>query len=189
MPRIIVPPSSGSSPPGVDVGQLGFWAPSLGLYSGQLTGNFSGANQARMVRVVCPLSQTISKIGFGVVNAATVDDPCDVGIYDAAGNLLRSSGSTLGKLNTTGAKTVPLTAPIALVAGAVYYAAMAYGTIGGTSAGITMTSPPASGATTMFGNAYGPSEQWLLSSGGFPLPNPLVGGGAVVNCPILALMQ
>jgi hypothetical protein len=189
MPRIITPPSSGSSPPGVDPGQAGFWAPSLGLYANQLTGSFGGANQARMVRVVCPLSQTISKLGFAVVTAATADDPCDLGIYDVAGNLLRASGSTLGKLNSTGGKTVPLTAPIALVAGQVYYAAMAYGTIGGTIAQIQVTSPPASGATTMFGITLGLSEQWLLSSGAFPLPNPIVGGGAVVNCPILALMQ
>src|SRR5580765_8003972 len=131
MPRIIVPPSSGSSPPGVDSGQLGFYAPALAPFANQATVAMS--NRAFFWRVVCPLSQTISKIGFSVVNAASVDDQCDVGIYNAAcSQLLGSSGATSGKLTTTGAKTDPLLTPVALVAGQVYYAALSFGVIGGT---------------------------------------------------------
>ena len=77
---------------------------------------------------------TITKIGFCVVVAASVNDACDAGIFSGDGAiLLGSAGSTLGKLNgAVGMQTLTLQAPVSLVAGQVYYAAWA-GAVGGTS--------------------------------------------------------
>jgi len=127
-------------------------------------------------------------MGFSVVTAAAADDPCDVGIYDAAGNKLASSGSTTGKLNSTGAKTVPLTAPLAVVAGVVYYAAFAYGPAGGAVAQLTMASLVNGNIGTLFGIGTGQQEMGLIN-GAFPLPATMTGQSVLTGSPILALMQ
>jgi hypothetical protein len=187
MPRIIVPPSSGSSPPGVDSGQLGFYAPALAPFANQATVAMS--NRAFFWRVVCPLSQTISKIGFSVVNAASVDDQCDVGIYNAAcSQLLGSSGATSGKLTTTGAKTVPLLTPVALVAGQVYYAALSFGVIGGTAAQLTSASMSSGLLSGLFGTTP-PNAEVATQIPLFPLSAPASPTTGAQNNPILALMQ
>ena len=79
---------------------------------------------------------TIQSIAFIVATAATVDDPCDVGIYSAdAATRLVSKGATTGLLNSTGLKVATVTAT-PLAANTVYYAVFASGTPGGTVAQI-----------------------------------------------------
>jgi hypothetical protein len=190
--KVSVPPASGVSAggglaPGVDAAQAGFWAPALGPYANQGPGGLAGS-RCYFVRAVCPVSQTISKVGFSVVAAATADDPCDVGVYDAAGNKLGSSGSTTGRLNSTGAKTVNLLTPVAVVAGQVYYAAFGSGPLGGTAAQLTMATINFN-LGYMFGSGAGQQEQPGVN-GTFPLPASMgATPSSLGSCPILALMQ
>jgi len=170
------------------MGQAGFWAPALGPYASQLASGLAGS-RCYFCRVVCPVSQTISKIGFSVTAAATADDPCDVGIYDAAGNKLGSSGSTTGRLNSTGVKTVNLLAPVAVVAGQVYYAAFGSGPLGGTAAQVAMLSMASFNLSLGFGALVGQRET-PGAIGVFPLPATLAAiTGDLAGIPIMALMQ
>jgi hypothetical protein len=137
---------------------------------------------------VAPRNALILNVGFCVSTAAGSDDPCDVGIYDAAGNRLGSSGSTAGKLNSLGNKTIALQAPVQLVKGQVYYAAFACGAIGSTAASLVMTSMGGSSTIFgLFGNFLPQIEQSF--QGIFPLPNPATLAGAITSAPIVALME
>lgn len=86
-----------------------------------------------LVRFVPSRNMAITKLAFAVTTAASTNDNCDAGILDSAGNRLGSSGATAGKLNALGSPSVPFTA-INLVAGSVYFAALAIGVLGGTAA-------------------------------------------------------
>jgi len=147
------------------------------------------ASRAYAIRFRCPVSITITKIAFGTTVAATTNDNCDVGIFSSDGTtLLRSSGSTAGKLNAAaGVQTVTLTSGIALTAGTIYYVAFAYGTVGGTAATIAMTNY-AGQIVSLMGSAMPNLEQGIQAAA-FPLAAPLtltaVGG---TLCPVLGLL-
>jgi len=185
-PRVVGAASVGGAG-GVDHGQPGFYAPALGPFAAQGSGGLL-ANRGYLIRVVCPKGQTISKIGFVVTTAASVDDACDVGIYDSGGNRLGSAGSTSGRLNSTGAKTVNLTAPVALTQGTVYYAAFAYGAVGGTVASLVVTSVANSLLFQMFGGGA-PAMEQSFNNAAFPLPAVFGTSGGITSAPILALQQ
>lgn len=198
--QVVVPldpwsPKAHAGAGGTDHVQAGFYAPALGPFAFQRAVT-PVANRAYLIRVVCPRSMTISKLGFVVQVAATADDPCDVGIYAANGtSLLGSAGSTLGRLNATGVKTVNLLAPIPLTQGQVYYAAFAHGAIGGTAAQLVVTDLVglASSYTLarMFGGGPSQTDQNAYNTA-FPLVDGFAGAtnlGAANACPILALMQ
>jgi hypothetical protein len=175
---------------GIDSLQNGLWVPPGAPYCAQVSGQAS-ANQARVVRFVCPRSMTITKMAFFVNTAASVDDSCDVGIYDAAGatiNRLGSSGSVSGQLTTTGQKTITLTAGVALSQNQVYYAAFAYGAVGGTGA-YFQVSPLNTNLIlfTMFGTGSPQLEAGTVNSS-FPLPTALVPTGYYAPL-IMALIQ
>lgn len=186
--NVSVPPTSGGSgAPGVDVGQAGFYIPTLGPFAFQAS-NFLVANRGYFCRFACPKTLTVSKLSFVVNAAATADDPCDVGIFNQAGTvLLGSSGSASGRLNSTGVKQVNLQAPVSLVAGQVYYAAFAYGPVGGTAAQIITTNAMLNSFTGMFGPGQGTAEGEFASNA-FPLVAPIVPGGPYATIPIMALM-
>jgi len=133
---------------------------------------------------------TITKMAFFVTNAATADDACDVGIYSLSGtvlNLLGSSGSTTGRLNSTGLKTLNLLAPAALVAGQVYYIAIACGALGGSAAGLAATNANPF-LSTVFGSSVPQIEQ-SFNSANFPLAASAAASGPITSAPILALLQ
>jgi hypothetical protein len=182
-PRIIPNPRGGGTP-GVDTSQAGFWAPALGPFAQQATGVVV-ASRCYYCRTVCPVSQTITKIGFAVNTAATADDPCDVGIYAADATRLGSSGSTLGQLNSTGVKQVALSAPITLIKGTVYYAAFASGPVGGTAAAVWMDN--IGGLSNLFGGGYAEAEHFWQPA--FPLPALATSSGSIGNVPLLALVR
>jgi hypothetical protein len=129
-------------------------------------------------------------MAFGVGAAASTDDACDVGIYNAGiTQLLGSSGSQSGLLNATGRKVGNLQAPVALVAGTVYYAAHGMGAPGGTLASLFCAQMQAvSLGMALFGTSAGLIELAYIP-GGVPLPP---GGGAPAAstyAPIFALLQ
>jgi len=168
--------------------QAGLWVPPGAPFCGQTAGGLA-STRAYFVRFACPKSQAVTKISFFVTTAASVDDPCDVGIYDSAAtpNRLGSSGSTSGLLNSTGLKQAALTAPVALVQGQIYYAALACGTVGGTAAQLQLTTVLGS-MPILFGSAAGQIEQYA-NTPGFPLAATASAPVMLNNAPILALLQ
>lgn len=172
---------------GVDFGQAGFYVPALAPL--MIYGAAAISARAWFWRFVCPRTATISKVGFGVVTGATVDDPVDVGIYDSTlATLLSSSGSRSGLLNSAGQKVVPLAAPVQLVEEQVYYAALSCGAIGGTAA-VTANCVPGGYLPQHFGQ-NAPQGELLHKIPFFPLaanpqPSPVATAN---NAPVLALI-
>lgn len=138
--------------------QNGMWCSPNSSYTVSTT--VASANTARFARFIPRRKLTVVKIGFVTTNPATNDDAVDVGIYDATGAKLVSSGATTGKANATaGAQTVSVASTV-LNPGVVYYAALAYGAVGGTAATIQTLTAGAAGTVQMFGATAG-----LLDSG------------------------
>src|SRR5215471_2156022 len=111
-------------------------------------------------------NMTIGSIAFAVTSAATADDACDVGIYDAYMNRLASAGATTGRLNSTGAKTIPVAAT-PLTAGVIYYAAFSVGAVGGTAAQLQMTTT--NGINSMLFGSANPFAEQGANTPGHPL--------------------
>lgn len=165
----------------------GFYVPPQGI--NQAAATPLTASRAYIARFVAPKTMTITKIAFQLTNAAGSNDNCDVGIFDASlTTLLGSSGSTAGKLNAApGPQTVNLTGSVPLVAGTVYYAAFAMGTIGTTAAQIAFTTGSIA-APVLFGATAGNIAQAVQSSA-FPLAAPFTPSASQSSCVILALIQ
>jgi hypothetical protein len=174
---------------GVDSKQAGLWVPPGAPFVYQASVGVT-ANRGYVVRFPAPRSMSITKIAFFVVTAASLDDPCDVAIYDSASplNRLGSSGSVSGLLNSTGLKQPALSAPVALVAGQIYYAAFGAGPIGGTAAQLQMTMAANSIIFQLFG-ASAPLIEQSWAAAGFPLPATFGTQGVITSAPILALLQ
>jgi hypothetical protein len=171
---------------GYDAGQPGFYAPpDIPWVPG--TGTAGVVNRAYIVRFIAPSSRRITKIAFQIIVAATTDDPCDVGIFSGdLQTMLGSSGATSGQLNSVGVKTVNLLAGVSLLGGQVYYAAFAYGPVGGTAASIYMTA--LNGGQSLFGTGA-PNIEQTFSNSKYPLSAPFVVAGNISGCPMLALLQ
>lgn len=147
-------------------GQVAAIAPSANAFT---WGTLTATNGMRSVRFVPARSMRVTKIRFMTTVAASLDDAVDVGIYNAAGTRLGSSGATTGKANAVaGTQDVTLTAPVDLVAGTVYYLGFAYGVVGGTAATIVTASFVNNAATQLFGAALGTAEATFTSSGTCP---------------------
>lgn len=128
----------------------------------------AGASTYRAARFVPRRTLTVVKIGFVTTVAATNDDAVDVGIFDATGARLVSSGATTGKANASaGPQTISITSTT-LTAGTVYYVGFAYGTVGGTAATVQTLSLGAAATAQMFGTTAGTVE--VVSAAGATLP-------------------
>ncbi len=129
------------------------------------------ANWAYLYRFSVDKPYAITEVAFYVSNAATANDNCDVGVYLPNGTLVASNGGVAGKVNSTGVQTVPLT--VALVPGIAYYAAFAYGSVGGTAASLLTTSESTGGLSgALFGASSGnPGLQVQgIRASSYPLP-------------------
>lgn len=170
-----------------DVGQPGMYGVSApGWFWQTLT---AVASRGYIARFVPSRDMTIANIAIAVSTAASVDDPVDVGIYDASLNRLGSSGATLGKLNSPNTKSIALTAPVSLKAGSVYYAALSFGTVGGTAAVISGGSFGAPQFTKMFGTAV-PAVEIDVKAAMHPLPTSWGALGTLASqFSVLALLE
>lgn len=144
-----------------DNGQAGILAPSANRFG--LAATALVANQAYLLRFVPSRAMAISKLAFRVTTASGTNDPVDVGIYDAAGTRVVSSGATTSLLNSTGTKTATVATTV-LTAGSVYYAALA--------ANSAATVSFASGIGDGFGTAA-PAAEVLTKATSYPLPATL----------------
>jgi len=131
---------------------------------------------------------TVTKMTFVTTLAATNNDNCDVGIFSADGTtLLGSAGSTAGKLNATaGVQTVSISS-LTLVAGTVYYAAFAYGTVGGTAATLGINTTQAGNSGALMGATL-PNVMQAFQASAFPLTAPFTSAGPTANGVLLGLL-
>lgn len=180
-----VPPVTAAQAGDRDNGQAGLLAPTSGAVGP--TAVTLVANQAFVVRFVPSRDMTITKIGFVVSTAASIDDPVDVGIFDATLARLVSLGATLGLLNSLGVKA-PAIAATLLRAGTVYYAALSCGAIGGTAAQVLGAQFSIANFASIFG-ASPPQVECALKGASHPLPASIVTPGATGTAPFLALRE
>lgn len=131
-----------------DISLPGVLAPTLDGWNA-VTGVFT-AGRAYYGRFVPSRNMTITTLAFVVTSAAASNDNVEVGLYDAAGGRLVTSGPVAGKLNSTGVQTITITSTT-LTAGAVYYAAFCYPSAGGTAATLLFGTLGSVDATKMFG--------------------------------------
>jgi hypothetical protein len=134
-----------------DLGLPGYLAPSFPFtfaQQTQLTSTFN--NRAYFMRFVPSRTMTIKRIGFVLVASASVDDAVSVGLYDAAGTRLVTSGATTGQLNSTaGPKRIAITDTV-LSPNTTYFAGFSVGTVGGTGAFVVTANLSDSGLARMF---------------------------------------
>lgn len=167
--------SSAGAPSGAFAGGADYSLPGIitPTFPGWAFGIVTGiANRAFANRFILPRPMNITLAAFGVNVAATTDDPCDVGIYDALGNKIVSSGATSGKMNVTAVSTIPLVAT--LKAGTVYYSAIAYGPVGGVAAQFMAANFGALYMARLFG-AAAPLGVSMFKDAAYPLPATLAG--------------
>lgn len=160
-----------------DNAQQGMLAPSCPWITTSTTA--LTANRAYLVRVAPSRDMFIRSIAFRVTTASGTDDPCDVGVYDATGARLASSGSVTGQLNVTGTRSVTV-GPVALTAGSVYYVAIA------------ANSTAALQRATVLADAYGtamPAVESCYLSSAFPLPSSIAAPTFSDAAPILVVRE
>jgi hypothetical protein len=137
------------------------------------------ANRAYFMRVVPSRNITIKSVRFVVTVASTADDACDVGIYDASLNRLRSAGATTGKMNSAGAKTIEIPS-IELQANTVYFVALSYGTIGGTAATLVSAANASGFPGDIFGTGTIANRMMIYANTSHPLPvGPVAPSGSI----------
>lgn len=89
------------------------------------------ANRAFFGRYIPRRTFTSVTAVFFTTVAASIDDPCEISVWDApATTRLATTGELTGRLNSTGRKTAALA--YTFRKGTVYYVAFGFGTIGGT---------------------------------------------------------
>jgi hypothetical protein len=170
-----------------DRAQLGVIAPdSLAATGVSITIGLS-SNRAYLARFVPSRLMTITLLAFVVDAASATDDPIDVGIYDRNYQRLASAGATTGKVNSTGLKTLALTAAVTLSPGVPYYAAFSIGTAGA-ALRLAMRSLTNTNVSDMFGSSAGRREVTFMDTA-HPLPTTIVSGGNLSNCPLLAVRE
>jgi hypothetical protein len=114
--------------PRIDDGQAGALAPP-DIPNTTVT---PAAQRVSYARFVARRRLKVTKIAFVLTTAASVNDNVEVGIYDASGARVATSGLVAGKLNgALGVQTVTVTATLEP---GIYYAAINVATIGGTAA-------------------------------------------------------
>ena len=178
--------ASGYGVRGGNDGQAGMYAPGAPGWTN--AGFGPSANTAYFLRVVPSRQMTITSIAYGVTVAATVDDACDVGIYDATLTRLVSAGAAAGRMNSTGIKNIAITATT-LAAGSAYYAAYSYGAIGGVVGQVSGGNYGALEKVQLFGATAGLIEACNKGSS-HPLPaGPVASPAASSLVPVLALRE
>lgn len=154
------------------------------------------ANRGWLMRFVPPRDMKITTMRFAVTAAAGSDDQFDMGIYDAAGNRLTSTGAISGaRLTSIGPKTANIS-PTVCAAGTPYFAAWAAGAIGTTAAqlmGLTGVSFAFMGLMTVLNNGVMDARTFgAMRDTIFPLPaTTTLAGWALTGSahPVVALME
>jgi hypothetical protein len=166
-------------------GQAGIFVPQA------LGGRFSTltavSGNAYTMRFKATLPFVLKKGVFRLTTKAGSNDTIEIGIFSAAYKLLATSGPLTGLLNgALGFIPVPL--EYTLVPGLVYYAGLAFGTLGSTGAVITGMEYASGENAKFFGEGAGIIEYDSHATDA-PLPETFVGGGGPITVPALALRQ
>jgi len=173
--------------------QPGFYVPRAGA-PGFYAASYVAVSVLYLARFVVALPWSISSMVVSVLTAATADDPCDVGIYDATADpltLVSHAGSTSGKLNAVGNQSFPLLAPASLSAARVYYAALFYSAVGGSAASLAaLVSNVAAPGYALFGSTPPAVEGAYCTPGGSVCPSTIACATTTAltgSIPLLAL--
>lgn len=134
------------------------------------------ANRAFFSRFTLLYDRTISSVKFRSNGAGTGN--VDVCIIDAAGNILRSSGSTSGKKGANTWQTVPLSSPLALTAGTVYYVGLVSSVGDGTYDAVFWNVSSGLGLDQMWGSTLGLCQSFFKDLGAFPFSGTITVGSA-----------
>lgn len=174
-------------------------------FAGLLTPNFPGrtaatlapvANRLHLGRFVPPRDITVHSIRHVLATAAGANDSIDLGILDANGDRLTSTGATAGKTTgATGAKSTGVPQDVVCLRGVPYYAAFAHGPQGGAAPTVGGFGAVAFGLSGIFAAVVGTTERHafvIIKDNTYPIPAHvdlatcnLTGGAA----PALALME
>jgi len=156
-----------------DLGLPGIIAP-LGTWPS--TTQAATANRAFFMRFVPSRVMTVKALRFVVTTAAGSDDACDVGIYSAAMERLRSSGAKTGQLNSQGVKSVEFTS-LELQPNTVYFAGLSVGTIGTTAVQFAAINNFNGFYGDLFSSGTTAQRMMLFASTAHPLPaSPTIAG-------------
>lgn len=126
------------------------------------------AGRAYVGRFVPSRSMRLTQIALGIIAAASVNDPVEVAIYNAAlTQQLATTGQVAGILNAAvnSAPTAPLGVPVPIVVGKPYYFALCCPTVGGTAANLYGTNLNGIAGAIMFGSAIGTWEMAHYTNG------------------------
>lgn len=181
----LAPKSVNASALDRDNGQAGILFPtSRGWTFGNLT---LTADRAFVARGVPSRDMQIIAVQFVVQTLANNDDAVEIAILDASYNKLVTTGSTTGKLNSTGNKRIALPSSQLLRAGTVYYVALA-AQVQGTAAVLSGANYNQGGAQFIFGTTAG-TQDGTFQNSARPIPSPIVAAGSIsVTCAV-ALME
>lgn len=162
-------------------GQAGVLIPTAKGWDGG-SGTAFQNGRVGLTRFVLPTDFTVTSMKYRCIGAGTGN--IDVGIYNTSSTLLASSGATASKKNAVTTETLTLSAPVALTAGTVYYAAMTTSVSDGTF----MNVDAGNGSDVWFGTTIGTSE-YMFRDTTIPLPDPI--GALTANAtlsPVMALV-
>lgn len=152
------------------------------------------ANRAYLARFMLPVPKVFQAIRLALVTASATNDQIDVGIYDAAGNRLVSSGALAAIVNTApNPKSIAIT-PTAIAKDVPYFAAFGYGASAAPATFLGLAAV-AFAYAGLFERVIGTHDDRLIygvKDATFPLPasiplNTLVTTGGAA--PALALME
>lgn len=181
-------PQGAPGPSGIGHLQPGFYPSAPHLSNTSMT---PVAHRIYITRFAADEDKTIASLALGIITAAVANDSVEVGVYDDAGSLLRSSGLTGGKLNA-GASTVQLVAlssPLDLDAGEIYYTAFVFVSAGGGAASLLALSAAGAIGFALLGATVPQVEAGYYQSGTTypPLPGtlPLLTPTLVANPPFV----
>lgn len=173
-----------------DLGLPGVFAPMVP--GGSISSVSIITGRLSLARFVPSRTMIAKKIGFGVATPATADDAVEVGIYDAAGNLLCTSGAVTGLLNAPANPRSAAIPATQLKPATVYFAAFLCAAAGGTPAFVPTLNGGSFTAVQMFVPSGGASASLALQKDGLAqLPANIVlpGTASGTSCPLLAVME
>jgi hypothetical protein len=148
--------------------------------------NLSTNNRLYAVRFV-PLR--VVTVTFGALSIGTAevgaDDPSEIGLYDANGNILTRSGSAAGRLTALGRVKLPMQTTYVLLPRTTYLSVLVNSYTGTTAPAVSSVSFGSGQYVDLFGDAANPtlglSEVFTMSNGSAVLPNTLSGALSTIN--------
>jgi hypothetical protein len=166
-----------------DDGLPGIFGPTMrGWAGGTAAALVSGTVYA--YRIYPERDYTITLAYFNVSTASGTDDPCEIAVYDGTGTTkLATTGSTTGKLNSTGDKTITLS--VSLAARTAYIVAFE----ATSTASVRMAQWNSSAVVAAFGSTVSTMLAMSKTGQSIPMPSALTSFSGANTVPLLVLRE